>query len=462
MLKVRNKRLYAKVRKFIIATTELLQKIEAKEGLPRRTKYVFKEGGFEASEEAETDFFPFIFRHSKEIDELPEFVDCAKYIFNNPTTRKQIGGLDKDGQPVKEIPFTLDYFRMLYSLLGTYLTRIGNLRFEDGSFEELYKEFERYFYISVLPYNVSAPILGLFGTIEKVDFSNNLRLRRFLDTEKDPYIRLLEFPFGFHTGLSAYDIASAQYMIETTYYHKRGTTMDPSSCEKEFTDVMTAMRVFKSGRVGFPISKTEEAVWAPHSGRYFGQSRLVRIFPNSYELNESERIGLLRLWKRLKIFKQKVGSFESGKYVNIALKRFNSGIDEDDFEDKIIDFLIAFEALYLLEPEELTYRLSNRVAILVGETDDDAEEIRKFMIKAYDLRSDIVHGKDVRPIKIEGKIIERNDFVKRIEEYLCVSLRLFIVLARIHRKQANVLKILDKSLIDAKSRRELRRMKTRM
>ena len=132
--------------------------------------------------------------------------------------------------------------------------------------------------------------------------------------------------------------------------------------------------------------------------------------------------------------------------------------EESDAENKMIDFLIAFEALCLPERDELTYRLANRVAILLGKEDAEAERTRKFMAKAYDLRSDIVHGKDVRPIKIEGKTIELNNFVQRVEGYLRESLKSFIALSKRYRNQQRVLALLDKSLIDMKSRRKLHKM----
>jgi hypothetical protein len=449
----------------MIAAIELLQEIEAKEGLPRKevTTYSFqKEGAYEASNEIEVDFSLFIFRHSKEISELPKFLECAKYVATNPVTRRQLGWVDSEGRQLKEIPLTLDYFRSLYSLLQDYLIKASKLYFAASLFDELYAEFERHYYVSLLPYKVAAPVHGLFGTMEEVELGNNLRLHRLSESEKTTYIRLIEPPSSANLGFAAFDVSLWQYAIEKVHYHRKGTAMDTSSSEKECEDVITTLRLFKSGRIDIPVFKIQSAIWQPHHMISFHPfSHASRLLPfRTFEFNESEKSGLLRLWKRMRIFKQEVGSYRSGKYINIALKRFNSGIEEDDFEDKIIDFLIAFEALYLLERDELTYKLSNRVAILLGKTDADADETRKLMAKAYDLRSGIIHGKEVRPIKIEGKIIERGDFLKRVEEYLRRSLRWFITFARTYKNQDSILKTLDLSLINTRTRRLLRR--TRM
>ena len=461
-LKVRNKTLYAKVQNFTEATIELLEKIKTKEEMPiqQTTKYTFEKDGLKTSAEFKVDLSLFISRHFKEISGLSEFVDCAKCILGNPVTRKAVGWVDKEGRPAKEVPLDLHYFHILYSFLLTYLDMVGKLSFVEESFREVYIEFERFIYKSIMPYKLAAPLQGFSGTVQEVDFGNKLKLQRISDSEKVAYLRMMEAPFGFSGGFGNLDILGVQYTLETVYSHRKGTPINISSYRNSFEDVITTLRLFKSGQVDFNVIKMEAASWNPMVGTSFssGFKRQERIFRGSYELNESEKPDLLRLWRRIKSFKKKTSSSKRSKYLNIALRRFNFGIDEGDAENKMIDFLIAFEALCLPERDELTYRLSNRVAILLGKEDVDAEKTRKFMAKAYDLRSDIVHGKDVRPIKIEGRTIALNDFIQRVEGYLRESLKSFIVLSQGYRNQQRILALLDRSLIDIKSRRKLHKM----
>lgn len=83
------------------------------------------------------------------------------------------------------------------------------------------------------------------------------------------------------------------------------------------------------------------------------------------------------------------------------------------------------------------------------------------MAKAYDLRSDIVHGQDAQPVKIEGRIIELKDFCSRVEEYLRKSIRFCIVLSETHKKQETIINLLDKALFDAKLKKKLHKIRTR-
>jgi hypothetical protein len=82
-----------------------------------------------------------------------------------------------------------------------------------------------------------------------------------------------------------------------------------------------------------------------------------------------------------------------------ALRRFSFAADRALPEDKIVDLLIAAESLFFsdISPKdrgEYRFRLSTRVALLLGEMRDERMQIAKFMRHAYDARSGIVHGGD--------------------------------------------------------------------
>lgn len=80
------------------------------------------------------------------------------------------------------------------------------------------------------------------------------------------------------------------------------------------------------------------------------------------------------------------------KRFNVALSRLHYGVERDNFEDKVIDFMIGLEALYLPDGNsELTFRLSLRASLLLN-TKASAKDDFKFLRKMYDARSSIVHG----------------------------------------------------------------------
>ena len=83
---------------------------------------------------------------------------------------------------------------------------------------------------------------------------------------------------------------------------------------------------------------------------------------------------------------------------SIALSRFTSAFDRSTLQDRLIDLMIAAEAIFLQEdgsPEdrgELSFRMALRAAHFIVDPTRDKVAIFDQMKKAYGLRSRLVHG----------------------------------------------------------------------
>lgn len=96
-------------------------------------------------------------------------------------------------------------------------------------------------------------------------------------------------------------------------------------------------------------------------------------------------------------FKEFLRAFASREkilpHVGIALRRFADGYERLKPEDKIIDYMIGLEALYLQDGAgELSYRLAHRTSVLLCRERLERQRLFKAMNKSYNLRSKIVHG----------------------------------------------------------------------
>ena len=102
------------------------------------------------------------------------------------------------------------------------------------------------------------------------------------------------------------------------------------------------------------------------------------------EAGDGEKIGeLLR----------RIRAGRSDRSVALALRRFSSAYSRHEDEDSLIDLWIAFEALLLSDDNsELKYRVSLRIAALVGTGPDDREAVFKQAKNSYNDRSKVVHG----------------------------------------------------------------------
>ena len=105
---------------------------------------------------------------------------------------------------------------------------------------------------------------------------------------------------------------------------------------------------------------------------------------------------------------------------------------------------MAFEALFLLETSELSYRLSLRTATLLGNSPQKKKLIFNFMKDAYNLRSQIVHGKTP---KIGRKRVDLKVYVSELENYLRKSIIRFLRITDQFKNQVTILRNLDQQIL---------------
>ena len=128
------------------------------------------------------------------------------------------------------------------------------------------------------------------------------------------------------------------------------------------------------------------------------------------------------------------------KFLDIAIRRFGYAHERHRLEDKIIDLLIAAEALFLSDYNkddpyigEIRYRLSLRAALFLSSNAESQRMIFRQMRAAYDLRSKIAHGGDAKNVKLpkqpDGTPTTLEDFGWIIQGHIRLALRKAIDLA---------------------------------
>lgn len=136
---------------------------------------------------------------------------------------------------------------------------------------------------------------------------------------------------------------------------------------------------------------------------------------NKYALDFEEIPDLKKLLKKI----QRV-DFSKRKGLRLACKRFQRTYEEGDVEDQLIDLMIAFEALFLKGEKAVSRRgetIAIACSILLGRNEEEREEIRNSLTKAYSMRNSIVHGAEYK------KESDMHEFVAQIEEYLRESIK---------------------------------------
>jgi len=221
---------------------------------------------------------------------------------------------------------------------------------------------------------------------------------------------------------------------------------EPVEFQNEIEKIINCLRLFRLGSI-FSI-KTETypksiltSGWTSGSGQ-----RLASTY--KYPISKEDIPKLGELIGRLKsLLSKEIDS------INIALQRYNDALlRPESIESRITSAMTCFEALYLKAEErmELSHRLSQRAAALLGLFDFVPLEVYNNLSRAYDVRSTFIHGSLIEP-KNHKDIAE---LAEKTLNYARISLLIFLQLRSPIDKDKFINRI-DNSLLDMNAHSKL-------
>ena len=193
---------------------------------------------------------------------------------------------------------------------------------------------------------------------------------------------------------------------------------------REIRNVVIALRLLKEGSVSgnyfYEIMITDGVKRIP-SAKMEQCPRLFGKLGYPYFFTESDIPALNEIMSKIQLV-----DFTKRTSLHLAIKRFERGYDE---EDKLIDFMIAFEALFL-KGEKGSFANGKIISIacsaLIGNNENDREQIKENLLKAYKIRNAIVHAGSYNRLitnKETGACIDTlPDLLTKVENYLRSSL----------------------------------------
>src|SRR5439155_14637190 len=116
---------------------------------------------------------------------------------------------------------------------------------------------------------------------------------------------------------------------------------------------------------------------------------------------------------------------KQARAINLALRRFSFSFDRERMDDRLVDLLIAAEALYLpKDQDELSFRLAIRSATFVTHDVHSPRHIYEIMREAYRARSQIVHGEDPTRTRLPTKSdATLDELAATVEDLIRVGIR---------------------------------------
>jgi hypothetical protein len=410
-----NPNLYKALKEYVKAAILLLQ----------------KEAEHSASLASELPTTGFIFREA-ELEQLPEYKNCFSALQEDAAVFNQLDtmiGVGVSGS--RSVP--LETF-MLHSpnLFGIYNEIF---EFNELYFEREYREFEEAAYSNEIKYEVTVPLQGSkfkepikLGDNFEICQVNSIDLKSPITEYDESEIDEELYPFE----LEKIWAVRTNYKLPKIIGGSKGNLDEDTENEKicqsaneVIERVITALRIFctviysysnvfaagnlhRSGFILYPQKKPFSVKYAPEflfSTEY--DKTFTEPFQNFWQMFQAETVVAQR------------------KFIGVAARRVNLAHERYNWEDKIIDLLIAAEAIFFCdqnEKSELSYRLSLRASFFLATDKEIRKQIFSDFRTAYKLRSSIVHGSNAE--KLISKIAESEEyglqsFVLKIQSYIC-------------------------------------------
>lgn len=225
-----------------------------------------------------------------------------------------------------------------------------------------------------------------------VDLGDGLRLRRLTASERSN----LAPDFGLALSPNAYSPLDTAWALEIEWLFRPGKAIDVREPQQRFDAVVTLLRLFKGAPVGYRYSELRPLQWSTGiGGRLSGSPRHgpLGFLGEPYRLTREELQAVLKLWREYRGVLSEIPHDQ----VLIAISRFNDVYARVRPEDKLIDCVIALEALLLGGARtDLAFRFALRGSMVFAETPADRGKVRAVLSNAYKERSALVHGGKAR------------------------------------------------------------------
>jgi hypothetical protein len=365
---------------------------------------------------------------------LPSYEPCLEYLRSDAVVGPH---LDRLVGSSSMGALRLDARWILTRLISAMIDEEGHLIFTSQKFYSKWQELADFFASDRIAYKTIAPLPYLVVPIFPLRLNDELVLDRLTEDEVTRCYNVGVLRPHF----SGYPFVNGEWAVgirRTTSTPKLIRQDDepfmPPEAQDEgsfgerppyrgdltIDDVISALRLFK----GTQIRAAGLAIWTDALGLAGAtQSQELWRWPygGRFELSESEVPQFLELWH----FLEEGGAAR----FNFPVRRFNLSFERGLLDDRIVDLVIAAEALFLSDmgPRdrgEHRFRVALRAAKFIEHPSYSEHEVFRLMRRAYDVRSAIVHGASPEDTGLpDSQSADLRTFTDAIEDLVRLGLR---------------------------------------
>ena len=435
------------------ALTILITKTEQGEQIPtvQEKKVVFDHSGrLQFGTQIKKDWTKFATKWRTELEDLESFERAVVSFSTNQDASRHMrlvhyivlpGSTDDSAKTITIRLGELFVMPFLSRLIETS----DSLEFSQEKFDLVYRQLEAYLAAEELPHEQIAPIHNFECAIDDIVLSDDLAIR--IPTERELH-EMANNPF-----VSYLELIGTRFVVA---YKTKKT--DPKYLFERIQLAISSLRLWKTGDFSVTAHFTFNTLDWEYGAHRVGIGEPQRALHDTYILTDP--LKFQEFFRSIEEFTNRVSQSGQMRYINVAIRRFNACNSEIDSEDRLIDAMIALEALYLGDNEstsELGYRLSLRTAALLGSTYDEARHIQTLVKSAYDrLRSKVVHGRQIGTLSLGRKEMLASEVLDEILGYVRRSIRVFLKLSKVFSSHDEILKAIEDAILSESARASLR------
>jgi hypothetical protein len=350
--------------------------------------------------------------YANEIFKLSKVISCVEFMLKKDFLKKlEIASRDEIGRREMSRQLIIEFLRK-------YVHYNSNFDFNDNLFEIIYFKLEKYVYTKGIEIITVTPLLDFeIKDCEKIKVAEFI-IRKLNKDEIKKFIKRGDFA---KINLRCYYIET-DWCIEFGKKFKSKTLYDYfeyRDLNDNIQRIISALRLFKPGTLNYSTTLRYSKIWRcfwlvplrlPPGQRKIG-------YESRYELSDKDIKDFKKFWHKFKKI-----NLREYLFLDIAIRRFNFSYNRTSLEDKLIDLIIALEALFRPKAQtEIGEQLALGCAYFLGKNKKEREKISDNIKKAYKIRNKIIHGEASEEITTELLIV-----TPIIEDYVRRSIKEFI------------------------------------
>jgi len=330
-------------------------------------------------------------RLAHDINQFEEFNRCVELMNADTTIHSLLGKLVGT---IAHMSTTDNAETCIARFIQQVYLDTANTSFDLTVFNNHYEAFEELFYSGTMRFVDTVRLHNFESEADEIILEDGLAIKKLPEVQ-DIQTKIQEMRYRPFIQFSR-----SEFVIERKYTKRKlvgGFTSEPSpeQIDRElnesvdvFDKVIKTLRILKSSAVYREHGITTETLtFSPYAGI---TSRLAffenTVLGDKCSLAVQEANELKALYAKVKR--------ANNQTFTLASSRLGFGMERRLEVDKLLDFMIGLESLYLPDGnDELTFRLSLRVAFVINHHMAERKSLFTFLRKMYGVRSKIAHGK---------------------------------------------------------------------